>query len=592
MDTETGQGQFVKSEKEIRRLLRQAQSSYSPVTVHCQGSKAFYTSYVVELSDTELMLDELVPESGNMRLTGGEQFTIETFVDGIRVRAMHLSAKPSKASDGGDVYSVPLPSEVHILQRRQSYRVPLRKTLEIPVDFAVSRENVHSGMLVDFSMEGCQVALQGDLYAIFEPLIKPINSRMRFPNGDALRAKVRPQRVRYDDVLDKTYVGVQFMQLTSEQVRYITFLFAELQRDHINAIKNGAHPSGVPDIFRTPELPQAPQAEPSQSQNTPKQTADPSDPPVKKQATPLRQAVPSGMALENACVAVKMLLREAGRKQAYDKDLVVDAAKDLLSALKLERNAIMLRLCVRRFHEQWVEHSVAVAVWFTDLMMARQPELSHLQQINIMVAGLVHALPRLQQGSGIDWFDLPESVRENLVLRTSTTRRALQDQGFPKEADIIVSQVLERCDGSGLPAGIDDEQQHGLAKAASMIDAFAMLAYSGEYDQYYQPVVAYRKLLRMTEQFDQTLVKQFVSRIGVMPVGSCVQLDNQLIGVVLSLGKQKKPDLLRVLVDATTKKQVAPADIRLQPPLTIAGLVDPAKYKLSSEHLLPLPELT
>lgn len=613
MDTESGQGQFTSSEKEIKRLLVQAQAGYSPVSVHFHGSNAFYTSYIVEVdSDRKLfMLDDLVPESGNDKVASGQPFNMETFVDGVRVRGMEIKAKPGKASDGGAVYVAPFPSQLHTLQRRQSYRAPVRKTLHIPVDLGTAPKEVTTGELVDFSMEGCQAAFEGDMVELFESFAKPIRGRLRFPNQEFLSAKMLPRRVRFDEVLEKTFVGVRFMQLSSAQLKEIAHIFSELQRDHINAIKNGAHPTGIPPLFKEPEdLPDSgaasstegsgskasskaganinsakgsPDADAASSPSTKKLVID-------KPVPPVRQAIPADMALENACVAVKMAIRATIQEQPIDRIHVEEAAQDLHQALKLERNSIMLRLCVRHFHERWVEHSVAVAIWMTDLIRVLQPELDDAVLERIMQAGLLHALPRLALRNTNDWLNLTESEKAALKKHIQAQRQKVRDAGFTSEIEIIIAQILERGDGSGVPNGITSDLQHQLAKAACVVDAFAMLAYNGEYDQYYQPVVAYRKLLRMNNLFDQALLKQFVARIGVMPVGSCVQLDNGLIGIILSLGAGRKPQGIRLLIDSTTQKFIAPADITIEPPIQVQGLIDPARYKLSSEHLLPLPD--
>lgn len=614
MDTESGQGQFTASEKEIKRLLVQAQAGYSPVSVHFHGSNAFYTSYIVEVdSDRKLfMLDDLVPESGNDKVASGQPFNMETFVDGVRVRGMEIKAKPGKASDGGAVYVAAFPAQLHTLQRRQSYRAPVRKTLHIPVDLGTAPKEVTTGELVDFSMEGCQAAFEGDMVELFESFAKPIRGRLRFPNQEFLSAKMLPRRVRFDEVLEKTFVGVRFMQLSSAQLKEIAHIFSELQRDHINAIKNGAHPTGIPPLFKeSEELPDGSAAasskEGSDSKVSPKgsekgggakNTTENDATATKKLVNEnpalnkpvIRQAIPADMALENACVAVKMAIRATIQEQPIDRVHIEEAAQDLHQALKLERNSIMLRLCVRHFHERWVEHSVAVAIWMTDLIRVLQPELDDAVLERILQAGLLHALPRVALPNTSDWLNLTEPEKATLKKHIQVQRQKVRDAGFTSEVEIIIAQILERGDGSGVPNGINSDLQHQLAKAACVVDAFAMLAYNGEYDQYYQPVVAYRKLLRMNNLFDQTLLKQFVSRIGVMPVGSCVQLDNGLIGIILSLGAGRKPQDIRLLIDSATQKFIAPADITIEPPMQVQGLIDPARYKLSSEHLLPLPD--
>ncbi|WP_119396094.1 flagellar brake protein [Salinibius halmophilus] len=607
MDTESGQGQFTSSEKEIKRLLVQAQASFSPVSVHFHGTQAFYTSYIVEVDGDrkQILLDEVVPATGNEKVEAGLPFNIETFVDGVRVRATDVKAKPGKASDGGRVYIAAFPNQLHTLQRRQSYRAPVRKTLHIPVDMATAPKSITTGELVDFSMEGCQAAFEGDLVSLFESFSAPIRGRLRFPNDEFLSAKMMPRRVRYDEVLEKTFVGVRFMQLTSAQMKLIAYIFSELQRDHINAIKNGAHPSGIPALFKEPEnLPAKPSDEtpPEAAKETKKDGAeaqekqpakeDPAETRQIEQAPrPLQQALPAKMALENACVAVKMAIRATNKDMPLDKSHIAEAANDLLQALKLERNDIMLRLCVRKFQEQWVEHSVAVAVWAADLLRAIQPEISDDNLSNFTQGCLLHALPRVKLADIDDWLTIQPLQKSAISKQIYAQRQQVREAGFASEVEIIVGQVLENGDGTGLPNGIDADTQHQLAQIVSVVDAFAMLAFNGEYDQYYQPVVAYRKLLRLTERYDSKLIKQFVGRIGVMPVGSCVQLDNGLIGIILTLGAGRKPSDIRILLDGSNQKRIAPADIKLEPPMAVQGLVDPARYKLSSEHLLPLPEL-
>ncbi|PJE53508.1 HD-GYP domain-containing protein [Marinomonas sp. BSi20584] len=136
--------------------------------------------------------------------------------------------------------------------------------------------------------------------------------------------------------------------------------------------------------------------------------------------------------------------------------------------------------------------------------------------------------------------------------------------GVPKAVYQMLSDHHEKIDGSGYPAGKQDQEISVYGKIAAIIDAYDAMTSEQPHKPSIGPIKACQQMRKESGlAFDKQLLAVFLKSIGSIPVGSCVSLSNGRIGFVLTLNKSFQPSLIRQVYSATNKAFVEASDIEL-----------------------------
>lgn len=151
----------------------------------------------------------------------------------------------------------------------------------------------------------------------------------------------------------------------------------------------------------------------------------------------------------------------------------------------------------------------------------------------------------------------------------------------------VVYQMLwdhhERIDGSGYPNGKEGDEISVYGKIGAIVDAYDSMTSEQPYKHSITPSGALRKMSKESGlAFDRDLLELFIKSLGVVPVGSCVELSNGRLGFVLTLNKSLRPALVRQVYSLLTKTFVASSDIALDrnDDVTISKIILPSDYNL------------
>ncbi|HAB63249.1 MAG TPA: HD-GYP domain-containing protein, partial [Pseudomonas sp.] len=92
----------------------------------------------------------------------------------------------------------------------------------------------------------------------------------------------------------------------------------------------------------------------------------------------------------------------------------------------------------------------------------------------------------------------------------------------------------ERLDGKGYPQGLDQHQIPFTTRVVTIVDAFDAITSHRAYDDA-RPIQTAYDVLRSGagQQFDETLVREFIRWLGVFPVGTLVELHTGEVALVL-----------------------------------------------------------
>ncbi len=317
------------------------------------------------------------------------------------------------------------------------------------------------------------------------------------------------------------------------------------------------HPSGGPGpqgpLESVPETPQEFEARAAllpagiQVQTYANQTT------VEEEAPRAREVV------SHASGLLEKLVADIRLGQSFEVERIEDIVDDMVESIVRNPQALMW---VARLREQDITaygHGLQVSVYLTSFgrhLGFPREQLSHLAQVGLLLDIGKIRLPRSlleKQGRLTDAeFETAKGhVAHGLAILAETP-------GFDAEILRGIEEHHERMNGSGYPRSLMGEEIGVYGRMAGIVDCFAALT---NHRPYAAAVSSYEALRNITawggEFFHEALVQQFVSSVGVFPVGSLIELSTGEVAVVVEHSKVRrlKP---RVLVVTGPDKTPAP----------------------------------
>ncbi len=132
--------------------------------------------------------------------------------------------------------------------------------------------------------------------------------------------------------------------------------------------------------------------------------------------------------------------------------------------------------------------------------------------------------------------------------------RAIKQQGAVMEKIAIVTlQHHEQYDGRGYPRGLKGHQIDEYAKIASIADSYEAQISNRSYRQKQFFYHAMRNLLSSgVNKFDPVILKVFLSRMSVYPIGSMVKLNDGSVGLVVgSIAQKPLRPIVKLVFDSS-----------------------------------------
>lgn len=236
--------------------------------------------------------------------------------------------------------------------------------------------------------------------------------------------------------------------------------------------------------------------------------------------------------------------------QSFEVERVEEIVDDMVESIVRNPQALMW---VARLREQDIAaygHGLQVAVYLTSFgrhLGFPRAQLSSLAQVGLLLDVGKIRLPRAlldKQGRLTD--EEFETAKTHVDLGLSILGEA---PGFDTEILRGIEQHHERMNGSGYPRALVGNDIGVFGRMAGIVDCFAALT---NHRPYASAVSSYEALRNLTawggEFFHEALVQQFVSSVGVFPVGSLIELSTGEVAVVVEHSKVRrlKPRVLVV----------------------------------------------
>jgi HD-GYP domain-containing protein (c-di-GMP phosphodiesterase class II) len=236
--------------------------------------------------------------------------------------------------------------------------------------------------------------------------------------------------------------------------------------------------------------------------------------------------------------------------QSFEVERVEEIVDDMVESIVRNPQALMW---VAKLREQDITaygHGLQVSVYLTSFgrhLGFPRAQLSHLAQVGLLLdigkIRLPRALLEKQGRLSDEEFDAAkEHVQHGLAILEETP-------DFDPEVLRGIEQHHERMNGSGYPRSLVGDEIGVFGRMAGIVDCFAALT---NHRPYAAAVSSYEALRNITawggEFFHEALVQQFVSSVGVFPVGSLIELSTGEVAVVVEHSKVRrlKPRVLVV----------------------------------------------
>jgi HD-GYP domain-containing protein (c-di-GMP phosphodiesterase class II) len=244
--------------------------------------------------------------------------------------------------------------------------------------------------------------------------------------------------------------------------------------------------------------------------------------------------------------------------QSFEVDRVEEIVDDMVESIVRNPQALMW---VAKLREQDITaygHGLQVSVYITSFgrhLGFPKAQLSQLAQIGLLLDIGKIRLPRAlldKQGrlTDAEFETAKEHVAHGLAILGGTP-------GFDPAILAGIEQHHERMNGSGYPGSLAGDEIGIFGRMAGIVDCFAALT---NHRPYAAAVSSYEALRNITawggDFFHEPLVQQFVSSVGVFPVGSLIELSTGEVAVVVEHSKVRR---LRPRVLVVTAADKTPA---------------------------------
>ncbi len=237
---------------------------------------------------------------------------------------------------------------------------------------------------------------------------------------------------------------------------------------------------------------------------------------------------------------------------------IEEVVHDMVESVVRNPDALMWVARLREADITTYGHGLQVAVYLTAFgrhLGFPKPQLAVLGQVGLLLDIGKLRLPRelLEKHGRLtaeEFAAAKEHVRHGLAMLSQTPN-------FQPEVLEGIAQHHERMNGSGYPAGLAEEAIGIYGRMAGIADCFAALTRIRPYANAVSPYEALRSLTGWTnEYFHDALVQQFISSMGVFPVGSMIELSTGEVAIVVAHNKVRR---LKPRVLVVTGPDKAPA---------------------------------
>jgi HD-GYP domain-containing protein (c-di-GMP phosphodiesterase class II) len=236
----------------------------------------------------------------------------------------------------------------------------------------------------------------------------------------------------------------------------------------------------------------------------------------------------------------------------YEKQKIIDLIDRLIDSVKEDKNRALDVVAAE--HEGKYMYTLAASVTILAVVTGISMDYGKHRLIPLGVGALLHDIGMVRVPNYIIEKTTELTPDEYNRIKTHPIygyRIITKELELTNEIATIALQHHETYDGTGYPRKSKGNAISEFAKIVSICDVFAAMTRKRSYRDEHLSYNAMKTILsESNRKFDPKVVKAFLSNLAIYPVGSIVQLNNNIIGRVVSANPELplRPKI-RILID-------------------------------------------
>lgn len=291
---------------------------------------------------------------------------------------------------------------------------------------------------------------------------------------------------------------------------------------------------------------------------------------------------------------VRSLFRElATSKTLISTQNLQQSAQNITELLNKNEQELLLYSCYSTVDNYIYAHSVNVGIYSGVIGVAKELTFDELKELilcsllhDIGMAKVLHIAEKKQKLSKSEF----EDIKNHSEYAKQEIAKLDLEKELKNRITLIITQVHERVDGSGYLRGLKSDEIEFFSRIISIADVYEAMTHPRPYRERILPHDAVVALVKQAQtEFDAQLVKLFIDKISVFPVGSYVKLNTGDIARVVSTNPSYplRPKVKIILTaEKYAPKETQLVDLSQNSQLMITEAVDETKIETKDRKLL------
>ena len=280
----------------------------------------------------------------------------------------------------------------------------------------------------------------------------------------------------------------------------------------------------------------------------------------------------------SAMVTVKSLLRNLFSRPQESVQQAQEVVADMVDTLLAEKDVLLHLMNAKSSDEGAYYHSLNVTM--LALMLAKDAGFAADELHDLGLGCLLHDMgmervPTKILNKRTPWTSAERNFYEQHVVYGVEMAEKLPS--LPAAALEVIAKHHELLDGKGYPGALKADRIGKFARVAAIANVYDNLCNRPNPADSMTPAEAVQHLYKRDGgKYDPGLLQHFIRCLGVYPPGSIVRLNNEAIGLVVSVNPRKllHPTLL-IYDPIIPKDEALQLDLSDDPDLTIVATLRP-----------------
>lgn len=282
---------------------------------------------------------------------------------------------------------------------------------------------------------------------------------------------------------------------------------------------------------------------------------------------------------------IHSLLEDVRLGKQVELEHVLPVTEKIVNSVFRNKDALISLTRIKDRDQYTFMHSVSVSGLLASFALDRGMDRERIRQVAL--GGLLHDVGKMRVP--LEILNKPEKLSDDefaiMKHHAQYSIDVLADvPGLSQDALDIAAMHHEHFDGTGYPKGLKGNEISMVGQMSAIIDVYDALTSVRCYKDAWEPSFTLKKLLEWGgSHFNRDLVSSYIRCLGIYPVGSLVQLQSGLVGIVM---EQNECDLLRpdvrIIYNSRFEKyiQVKNIQLRKMPEERIVEAISPDKYNI------------